>query len=118
MTPATMAEPGFGSLGEHLIVVEKTSQTYTVIVWTPCSCYPWLALGLPPSWYEIQPYRSGVTSQPCEVLREFGLGLDESMQIQVWNRTFQVRYMVLPERPAGTEEMTLMNSRPGSRGMR
>ena len=105
---AAIAELGFGGLqGEHLVVVENTPQTHNVIVCALCSCYPWPVLGLPPFWYKSQSYRSRVTSRPREVLREFGLELDENIQIQVWNSTFQTRYMVLPERPAGTEQMTL-----------
>ncbi len=105
---AAIAELGFGGLqGEHLVVVENTSQTHNVIVCALCSCYPWPVLGLPPFWYKSQSYRSRVTGRPREVLREFGLELDENIQIQVWNSTFQTRYMVLPERPAGTERMTL-----------
>ena len=105
---AAIAEPGFGGLqGEHLVVVENTPQTHNVIVCALCSCYPWPVLGLPPFWYKSQSYRSRVTGRPREVLREFGLELDESIRIQVWNSTFQTRYMVLPERPAGTEQMTL-----------
>lgn len=105
---AAIAELGFGGLqGEHLVVVENTPQTHNVIVCALCSCYPWPVLGLPPFWYKSQSYRSRVTGRPREVLQEFGLELDESIQIQVWNSTFQTRYMVLPERPAGTEQMTL-----------
>ena len=105
---AAIAELGFGGLqGEHLVVVENTPQTHNVIVCALCSCYPWPVLGLPPFWYKSQSYRSRVTGRPREVLREFGLELDESIQIRVWNSTFQTRYMVLPERPAGTEQMTL-----------
>ena len=105
---AAIAELGLGGLqGEHLVVVENTPQTHNVIVCALCSCYPWPVLGLPPFWYKSQSYRSRVTGRPREVLREFGLELDENIQIQVWNSTFQTRYMVLPERPAGTEQMTL-----------
>ena len=105
---AAIAELGLGGLqGEHLVVVENTPQTHNVIVCALCSCYPWPVLGLPPFWYKSRSYRSRVTGQPREVLREFGLELDKNIQIQVWNSTFQTRYMVLPERPAGTEQMTL-----------
>ncbi len=105
---AAIAELGFGGLQcEHLVVVENTPQTHNVIVCALCSCYPWPVLGLPPFWYKSQSYRSRVAGRPREVLREFGLELDESIRIQVWNSTFQTRYMVLPERPAGTEQMTL-----------
>ena len=105
---AAIAELGFGGLqGEHLVVVENTPRTHNVIVCALCSCYPWPVLGLPPFWYKSQSYRSRVTGRPREVLREFGLELDADIQVQVWNSTFQTRYMVLPERPAGTEQMTL-----------
>ena len=105
---AAIAELGFGGLqGEHLVVVENAPRTHNVIVCALCSCYPWPVLGLPPFWYKSQSYRSRVTGRPREVLREFGLELEEDIQIQVWNSTFQTRYMVLPERPAGTEQMTL-----------
>ncbi len=105
---AAIAELGFGGLqGEHLVVVENTPQTHNVIVCALCSCYPWPVLGLPPFWYKSQSYRSRVTGRPREVLLEFGLELEENIQIRVWNSTFQTRYMVLPERPAGTEQMTL-----------
>ena len=104
---AAIAELGFGGLqGEHLVVVENTSETHNVIVCALCSCYPWPVLGLPPFWYKSQSYRSRVIGKPREVLQEFGLELDEGMQIQVWNSNFKTRYMVLPERPAGTEHMT------------
>ena len=102
-----VAELGFGGLqGEHLIVVENTPETHNVIVCALCSCYPWPVLGLPPFWYKSQSYRSRVIGKPREVLQEFGLELDESVSIQVWNSNFKTRYMVLPERPAGTEHMT------------
>ncbi len=105
---AAIAELGFGGLqGEHLVVVENTPQTHNVIVCALCSCYPWPVLGLPPFWYKSQSYRSRVTGRPREVLLEFGLELEENIQIRVWNSTFQTRYMVLPERPVGTEQMTL-----------
>ncbi len=105
---AAIAELGYGGLqAEHLVVVENTPQTHNVIVCALCSCYPWPVLGLPPFWYKSQSYRSRVTGRPREVLREFGLELEEHTEIRVWNSTFQTRYMVLPERPAGTEQMTL-----------
>jgi len=104
---AAVAELGFGGLqGEHLVVVENTSETHNVIVCALCSCYPWPVLGLPPFWYKSRSYRSRVAGKPREVLHEFGLDLDEEVQIQVWNSNFKTRYMVLPERPSGTENMT------------
>ena len=102
-----VAELGFDGLqGEHLVVVENTPETHNVIVCALCSCYPWPVLGLPPFWYKSQSYRSRVIGEPREVLQEFGLEFDEEVQIQVWNSNFKTRYMVLPERPAGTEHMT------------
>ncbi|MCZ6875499.1 MAG: nitrile hydratase subunit alpha, partial [bacterium] len=104
---AAMAELGFGGLqGEHLVVVENTPETHNVIVCALCSCYPWPVLGLPPFWYKSRSYRSRVAGKPREVLHEFGLDLDEEVQIQVWNSNFQTRYMVLPERPLGSEQLT------------
>lgn len=102
-----IAELGFGGLqGERLVVVENTPDTHNVVVCTLCSCYPWPVLGLPPFWYKSQAYRSRVGGRPCEVLREFGLELDEDKQILVWNSSAQTRYMVLPQRPAGTEQLS------------
>ena len=102
-----IAELGFGGLqGEHLVVVENTPDTHNVIVCALCSCYPWPVLGLPPFWYKSQSYRSRVAGKPREVLHEFGLELSEKIQIQVWNSNFQTRYMVLPERPPGSEQLT------------
>ncbi len=104
---AAIAELGFGGLqGERLVVVENTPETHNVIVCALCSCYPWPVLGLPPFWYKSRSYRSRVAGKPREVLHEFGLDLDEEVQIQVWNSNFQTRYMVLPERPQGSEQLT------------
>ena len=104
---AAIAELGFSGLqGEHLVVVENTPETHNVIVCALCSCYPWPVLGLPPFWYKSQSYRSRVIGRPREVLQEFGLELAEDIRIQVWNSNFKTRYMVLPERPFGTEQMT------------
>jgi nitrile hydratase subunit alpha len=105
-TPA-IAELGFGGRqGEHMVVVENTPAIHNVIVCTLCSCYPWPVLGLPPVWYKSPPYRSRVVIEPREVLQEFGLKLDEAIEIRVWDSSAEIRYMVLPERPAGTEGMT------------
>ena len=103
----TIAELGFGGLqGEHLIVVENTPRVHNAIVCALCSCYPWPVLGLPPFWYKSQSYRSRIMGQPREVLAEFGLELGEDTEIKVWNADFRTRYMVLPERPSGTEHMS------------
>jgi nitrile hydratase len=101
-----IAELGFGGLqGEHLIVVENTPSVHNVIVCALCSCYPWPVLGLPPFWYKSPAYRSRVTGNPRTVLREFGLELDDSVEILVWNSSAAIRYLVLPERPVGTEHL-------------
>ena len=105
-TPA-IAELGFGGRqGEHMVVLENTPTIHNVIVCTLCSCYPWPVLGLPPVWYKSPPYRSRVVIEPRKVLQEFGLQLDEATEIKVWDSSAEIRYMVLPERPAGTEGMT------------
>jgi nitrile hydratase subunit alpha len=105
-TPA-IAELGFkGPQGEHIVVLENTPAVHHVVVCTLCSCYPWPVLGLPPSWYKDPAYRSRVVRQPRKVLAEFGLELAEDVQIKVVDSSSEVRYMVLPERPAGTEQLS------------
>lgn len=102
-----IAELGFGGLqGEHLVVVENTSSLHNVIVCALCSCYPWPVLGLPPFWYKSSAYRTRVIGNPRNVLHEFGLDLDASVDIQVWNSSASTRYLVLPLRPNGTETLT------------
>ena len=102
-----IAELGFGGAeGEQLVVLESTPEIHNVVVCTLCSCYPWPVLGLPPTWYKDAAYRSRVVLEPRAVLREFGLEVDESKEIRVWDSTSEIRYMVLPERPDGTEGMT------------
>src|SRR5712691_1655587 len=104
---AAMAELGFSGLqGEHMIVVENTPTIHNIVVCTLCSCYPWPVLGLPPIWYKSAPYRSRVVLDPRGVLREFGLVLDESVELRVWDSSAEIRYLVLPERPSGTEQMS------------
>jgi len=99
-----IAELGYtGIQGEDMVVVENTPDTHNVIVCTLCSCYPWPTLGLPPTWFKSAPYRSRVVSEPRAVLQEFGVDVPDSARVQVWDSTSEVRYMVLPERPAGTE---------------
>jgi nitrile hydratase len=101
---AAIAELGFGGRqGEHMIVVENTARVHNLIVCTLCSCYPWPVLGLPPVWYKSSPYRSRAVIDPRGVLGEFGLALAEDIEIRVWDSTAEVRYLVLPERPAATE---------------
>ena len=103
---AAIAELGFeGTQGEHMVVVENTPQVHNLVVCTLCSCYPWPVLGLPPVWYKSAPYRSRAVIDPRGVLREFGLGLAEDVEIRVWDSTAEIRYLVLPERPSGTENL-------------
>jgi nitrile hydratase len=104
---AAIAELGFGGLqGEHMVVVENTPAVHNMVVCTLCSCYPWPVLGLPPVWYKSAPYRSRSVIDPRGVLREFGLELPESVEVRVWDSSAEIRYMVLPERPSGTEHMS------------
>ena len=104
---SAIAELGFGGMqGEHMMVVENTPGIHNVIVCTLCSCYPWPVLGLPPTWYKSAPYRSRMVIEPRNVLQEFGLQLDEETEIRVWDSSAEIRYMVLPERPEGTDDLT------------
>ena len=89
-----------------MVVVENTPTVHNVVVCTLCSCYPWPVLGLPPTWYKSAPYRSRVVMEPRKVLQEFGLSLDEGIEVRVWDSSAEIRYMVLPERPEGTEGMS------------
>jgi nitrile hydratase len=104
---AALAEMGYGASSLDIVVLENTPSVHNVVVCTLCSCYPWPVLGLPPTWYKSFAYRSRMVIEPRAVLREFGLELDESVEIRVWDSTSEVRYMVLPERPSGTEGMTV-----------
>lgn len=100
-----VSELGFGGLqGEHMVVVENTPMVHNVVCCTLCSCYPWPVLGLPPTWYKDPPYRSRIAIDPRGVLRELGLELDDSVEVRVWDSSAEIRYLVLPERPEGTEE--------------
>lgn len=102
-----IAELGYSGIqGEDMVVVANTPDTHNVIVCTLCSCYPWPTLGLPPVWFKSAPYRSRVVSDPRGVLREFGLDLPAEKRVRVWDSTAELRYMVLPERPPGTEGMS------------
>jgi nitrile hydratase len=104
---SAVAELGFkGSQGEHVVVVENGPGVHNVVVCTLCSCYPWPLLGLPPSWYKDPAYRSRIVREPRTVLAEMGLHIDDSVEIQVWDSSSEVRYFVLPERPAATEGLT------------
>jgi nitrile hydratase len=104
---AAIVELGFDwRPGEHLVVVENTPTVHNVVVCTLCSCYPWPLLGLPPVWYKSAPYRSRTVIDPRGVLREFGLELPDTIEVRVWDSTAEVRYLVLPERPRGSESLS------------
>ena len=101
---AAIASMGFiGRQGEHMTAVENTRQVHNLVVCTLCSCYPWTVLGLPPVWYKSAPYRSRAVSDPRGVLTEFGTELADGVEIQVWDSTSEMRYLVVPEQPVGTE---------------
>src|SRR5216117_958214 len=103
---AAIAELGYGgSQGEDMVVLENTPEIHNLVVCTLCSCYPWPVLGLPPVWYKSAPYRSRAVIDPRGVLREFGLELADDVEVRVWDSTAEVRYLVLPERPAGSERL-------------
>ena len=102
-TAAIAAMDYTGRQGEHMQVVENTPRVHNLVVCTLCSCYPWPVLGLPPVWYKAAPYRARAVLDPRGVLEEFGTALDANVEIRVWDSTSEVRYLVLPERPAGTE---------------
>ena len=105
----TAAVKEFGFTGfelNTLVAVENTPDVHNVVVCTLCSCYPWPVLGLPPTWYKSAPYRARVVSEPRAVLREFGLELPAEVELRVWDSTAEVRYLVVPERPAGTEGLS------------
>ena len=104
---AAIAELGYvGGQGEDMVVLENGPKVHNLVVCTLCSCYPWPILGLPPVWYKSAPYRSRAVIDPRGVLHEFGLELPEDAEIRVWDSTAELRYLVLPERPAGTDNMT------------
>ena len=103
---AAIAELGFaGSQGEHMTVVENTPELHNMVVCTLCSCYPWPTLGLPPVWYKSPSYRSRAVTDPRGVLAEFGVRLPEDVEVRVWDSSAEMRYLVLPLRPPGTEGM-------------
>jgi nitrile hydratase subunit alpha len=105
--PEGIAELGYKSgQGEHMVVVENGPKIHHLVVCTLCSCYPWPVLGLPPVWYKSAAYRSRAVIDPRGVLREFGVELQEDVEVHVWDSTAELRYLVLPERPVGTENMT------------
>lgn len=103
---AAIAELGYsGVQGEDMVVVENTPQVHNMVVCTLCSCYPWPTLGLPPVWYKSAPYRSRAVIDPRGVLKEFGVEIPESTEVRVWDSNAELRYFVLPQRPAGTENL-------------
>jgi nitrile hydratase subunit alpha len=104
---AAIEELGFGGPeGRHIVAVENTDAVHNVVVCTLCSCYPWPVLGLPPVWYKSPPYRARMVREPRTVLREMGLELPDSVEIRVWDSSADARYLVVPQRPAGTDAMS------------
>ena len=109
LADATAVVQEMGLTGEQttdVVAVENTAGVHNMIVCTLCSCYPWTLLGLPPAWYKSYPYRARVVREPRAVLKEFGVDLDDDVEIRVWDSTAEIRYLVVPERPAGTEQLT------------
>jgi nitrile hydratase len=106
-TDAALAELGYGGQqGEHMRALENTSKVHNLVVCTLCSCYPWSVLGLPPAWYKSAAYRSRSVIDPRGVLKEFGLELAEDIEVRVWDSNAELRYLVLPDRPVGSEQMS------------
>ena len=104
---AAIAELGYtGRQGEHIVAVENTPATHNMVVCTLCSCYPWPVLGLPPVWYKSAPYRSRVVKEPRAVLAEFGVTLPQDTSIRVWDSTAEIRYLVIPMRPVGSDDLS------------
>jgi nitrile hydratase len=104
---AAIAELGYtGRQGEHMAAVENTADRHNLVVCTLCSCYPWPVLGLPPVWYKSAPYRSRAVIDPRGVLADFGVTLPDEVEVRVWDSTAELRYLVIPERPAGTEGLS------------
>ncbi len=101
---AAVGSLGFGGRsGNHLVALENTSSVHNMVVCTLCSCYPWAVLGLPPLWYKSAPYRSRAVADPRSVLADFGVSLPKDTEIRIWDSTAELRYLVVPMRPAGTE---------------
>lgn len=110
LTDATSAirEVGYaGRQGEHMRVVENTEQVHNMVVCTLCSCYPWPVLGLPPTWYKASSYRARAVREPREVLAEFGVVVEHDVEVRVWDSTAEIRYLVLPRRPSGSENLSV-----------
>jgi len=106
-TPVVADLGFFGRQGEHIVAVENTPSVHNMVVCTLCSCYPWPLLGIPPAWYKSDAYRSRAVREPRKVLAEFGVTLPEGTGVRVWDSTAEVRYLVIPMRPAGTEGMSV-----------
>ncbi|GJH20611.1 nitrile hydratase subunit alpha [Caballeronia novacaledonica] len=103
---AAIASLGYtGRQGEHMVALENTEDVHNMVVCTLCSCYPWSVLGLPPVWYKSAPYRSRAVIDPRGVLKDFGVALPEHVELRVWDSTAEVRYLVVPMRPAGTDHL-------------
>ena len=104
---SAIAELGFGGPeGDHMVVVESTPEVHNVVVCTLCSCYPWPTLGLPPNWYKSPPYRARMVREPRTLLAEMGCPVPDDVEIRVWDSSAEIRYLVLPERPAGTDSLS------------
>lgn len=105
---AAIADMGFTGLQtEHMVAVENTAERHNVVVCTLCSCYPWTLLGIPPAWFKYPQYRARVVKEPRSVLAEFGVTLPDGVSIDVWDSSAEIRYLVIPQRPAGTEDLTV-----------
>ena len=103
---SAIAELGFGGPeGDHMVVVENTASVHNAVVCTLCSCYPWPVLGLPPTWYKSAPYRSRMVREPRVLLQEMGCAVPDDVEIRVWDSSAEIRYLVLPLRPAGTDDL-------------
>ena len=101
---AAIAHLGYqGRQGEHMVALENTDQVHNLVVCTLCSCYPWTVLGIPPTWYKSEAYRARAVREPRAVLEEFGVHLDDNTDVRLWDSTAEIRYLVIPQRPAGTE---------------
>ena len=104
---AAAAELGFGGMqGEHMVAVENTDKVHNLVTCTLCSCYPWPVLGLPPAWYKSSAYRSKVVIEPRSVLSDFGTSVEEDVEVRVWDSSAEIRYLVIPQRPEGTDGMS------------
>lgn len=105
---ATIAEAGLAGIeGSHIVVKENTPAVHNLVVCTLCSCYPWPILGLPPMWYKSTPYRARAVRDPRGLIKEFGLELDDDIEVRVWDSNAEIRYLVLPMRPEGTDELSM-----------